>query len=175
MVDTTSRSASGTAPADGGEDQRPTVKPNETETARRRPMSGAGYIVAIIVNAILLIVVNNLLAWDLLPFLTGEFGQVLWLIDISLLATIVVNIVYLGYDPGWFKSVCQIGLGGISMAVAIRMYQVFPFDFTGSQFDWTWIARFVLVLAVVGTGIGIFAELVKLAQDLARRSGTGPQ
>ena len=95
----------------------------------------SGYVVAIAVNVLMLYVVNNLLAWDILPFLTDDFGRVLWLIDISLLATIMVNLVYVAYDQAWFRSLGQIGLNLISLAVAIRMYQVFPFDFSGSTFD----------------------------------------
>ena len=136
----------------------------------RGPAPGVGYLVAIAVNAVLLYIVNNLLAWDLLPFLTSELGQVLWLIDLSLLATIVANSVFLGFDPPWLKSMCQIALGGISMAVALRMYQVFPFDFTGSQFDWSWTTRFVMVLTMIGIAIGIVGELIKLAGSLVPRA-----
>jgi hypothetical protein len=123
-----------------------------------------GYLIAIALNIVMLVVANTLLAWDVLPFLTDDFADVLWLIDISLLATIGVNFVYLGYDPGWFKSVCQIGLAAISMAVTLRMYQVFPFDFSGSEFDWAWTVRFLMVLGMIGIGIGVLVELVKLAR-----------
>lgn len=146
-----------------------------TTEEKRRARARVGYVAAITVNSILLVVANNLLGWDLLPFLTEDFARVLWLINISLLATIAVNAGYLAYDRGWFKSLCQIGLGVISMAVVVRMYRVFPFDFSGSQFDWTWTARFVLVLAMVGIGIGIVVELVKLVRDLALISGTEPE
>jgi len=125
----------------------------------------AGYTMAIVVNLALIFVANNLLAWDVLPFLTGEFTTVLWLIDISLLATIAVNLAHLWYDPAWFKSVCQIGLGSISMLVAIRMFQVFPFDFSAYEFDWERVARFVMVLGMIGIGIGIVVETVKLARS----------
>jgi hypothetical protein len=60
--------------------------------------------------------------------------------------------------------VCQIGLAAISMAVTVRMYQVFPFDFSGSEFDWAWTARFLMVLGMIGIGIGVLVELVKLAR-----------
>jgi hypothetical protein len=126
----------------------------------------AGYVAAIVVNLVLLFVANNLLAWDLVPFLTDDFTRVLWLISISLLATIVVNLAYLWYDPAWFKSLCQIGLGGISMLVAIRTYQVFPFDFSAYQFDWERLARFVIVLSMVAIGIGVVVEAVKLVRSL---------
>jgi len=145
-----------------------------TEESRRARIR-VGYVAAITVNSILLVVANNLLGWELLPFLTEDFARVLWLINISLLATIAVNAGYLAYDRGWFKSLCQIGLGVISMAVVVRMYRVFPFDFSRSQFDWTWTARLVLVLGMVGVGIGIVVELVKLVRDLALISRTEPE
>jgi uncharacterized membrane protein YagU involved in acid resistance len=142
-----------------------TSQHSEIET--RTPGRGAGYLVAIAVNLVLLYVANNLLDWGLVPFLTDEFGQVLWLINISLLATILVNLVYLVYDPAWFKSVCQIGLGAISLAVSIRMYQVFPFDFSAYQFNWTMTARIVMIAAIVGVALGIVVEIVKLGAGLA--------
>lgn len=134
--------------------------------SRLRVPTRPGYAMAIVVNAALLFVANNLLDWDLIPFLTGDFTRVLWIIDVSLLATIVVNLVYLWYDPVWFKSVCQTCLGGISMLVSIRMLQVFPFDFTGYQFDWEPVARFVMILTVIAVGIGIVVEVVKLVRSL---------
>ena len=129
----------------------------------------AGYTIAIVANLALLFVANNLLAWDVAPFLTGEFTTVLWLIDISLLATIAVNLAHIWYDPAWFKSACQIGLGSISMLVAIRMFQVFPFDFSAYEFDWERVTRFVIVLGMIGIGIGIVVEMVKLARSLLPR------
>lgn len=126
----------------------------------------AGYTMVILVDLALLFVANNLLAWDLLPFLTDDFARVLWLIDISLLATIAVNLAHLWYDPAWFRSLGQVGLGSISMLVANRMFQVFPFDFSAYQFDWERTARLVIVLTMVGIGIGIVVEVVKLARSL---------
>jgi hypothetical protein len=126
----------------------------------------AGYAIAVVVNLALLFVANNLLAWDVLPFLTGEFATVLWLIDISLLATVAVNLAHMWYDPAWFKSSCQIGLGSISMLVALRMFQVFPFDFSAYEFDWERVTRFVIVLSMIGIGIGIVVETVKLARSM---------
>jgi hypothetical protein len=163
VIETASR-ARGDRPADGVD------RLDAASGGLRRPAPGVGYLVAIAVNTALLYVANNLLAWDVLPFLTSEFGQVLWLIDLSLLATIIVNIVFLGFDPAWLKSVCQIALGGISMAVAFRMYQVFPFDFTSSRFDWGWTTRFVMVLTMVGIATGIVVELIKLAGSLVPRT-----
>ena len=49
----------------------------------------------------------------------GEIAVFAMLVAFSQLATILVNLVYLVYDPAWFKSVCQIGLGAISLAVSL--------------------------------------------------------
>lgn len=128
------------------------------------PRTGHGpYVAAVLVNLGLLFVANNLLAWNVPSFLTEDFTQVLWLIDISLLATVVVNLVYLIYDPAWFKSVCQIGLNVISLSVLGLMYRVFPFDFSLSQFNWAPVTRVVLILTMVGTVAGMIVELIKLA------------
>jgi len=141
---------------------------------RLRVPTRSGYVMAIVLNLALLFVANNLLGWDLIPFLTGDFTRVLWILTVSLLATITVNLAYLWYDPAWFKSVCQICLGGISMLVSIRMLQVFPFDFTGSQFDWEPVARFVMILGVIAVGIGIVVEVVKLVRSLLQAVTASP-
>jgi Ca2+-transporting ATPase len=63
-----------------------------------------------------------------MPFLTSDTGQVLWLVNLSLTAGIPVNVVYLAYDPPWVRSLGDLATTGIGPAVAIRVWQVFPFD-----------------------------------------------
>jgi len=138
------------------------TKPGPSPATRR-----FGYAVAILVNVALLIVANNLLAWDIFPFLTNDFERILPILNVSLGAAIVVNLVYLAYDAGWFKGLTQIGLLTISLAVTIRLYQVFPFDFATYEFGWKPVATWALILAMVGIGIGVVAELVRLAKGNA--------
>ena len=38
------------------------------------------------------------------PFLTSDFQTVLWLVDLSLVVTIVLNLVYLVRDPRWLTA-----------------------------------------------------------------------
>lgn len=124
----------------------------------------AAFAAAIAVNLAMLWVVNNLLTWDLVPFLTAEFDQVLWLIDLSLAATILLNASWLAYDAIWYRSLGQICLNILSAVVAVTMYRVFPFDFSVSEFDWEPVARAVIVLTVLGLAFGTVAELLKLAR-----------
>jgi hypothetical protein len=145
-----------------------TATQHQMEVVTTGPVSTRfGYVVAIVVNTAMLVIVNNILDWGWAPFLTNDFAQILWLLDLSFLGAIVVNAIYLGYDPPWFKSVSQIALGVISMAVAIRTFQVFPFDFSGYQFNWEPLARFVIVLTMVGVGISIVVETAKLVRSAA--------
>jgi hypothetical protein len=136
--------------------------------AERRALRVAGYIVAVGINAAILVIVNNVLDWGWLPFLTKDFADLLWLIDLSLLATIGVNLIYIWYDPRWFKSFGQIVTGAISIVVLARMLQVFPFDFSGTAFDWSMVTRAVLILALVGTAIGVLVEFFRVAGRIDR-------
>ena len=74
----------------------------------------------------------------------------------------VVNLSYVFFDDRWFKSITQIGLASASLAATVRLYQVFPFDFSAYDFGWDTLARTVLIIAIVGIVISIFAEAVKL-------------
>lgn len=123
-----------------------------------------GYVVAAAVNVVVLYVVVNLLAWGWLPFLTDEFASVLPLLRLSLLATIAVNVVYLWYDPPAFRAVVQIVLSVIAVAVALRVYDVYPFDFSRYGPAWDVAARVLLILAIIGTIIGIVVEVVRFAR-----------
>jgi len=47
------------------------------------------------------------------------------------------------------------------------MYQVFPFDFSAYEFNWEMLTRVVMVIGIVGTGIAIVVEFLKLARVAA--------
>jgi hypothetical protein len=128
------------------------------------PIGRSGYVAAIIVNIALFFVVENLLGWNLLPFLTTDFNRIIGLIELSLIVTIVVNLIYLAYDAPRFKALGRIVISVISLAIAIRMWRVFPFDFSTMGFDWTWIVRAIIALAITGAAVAILADLVKLAR-----------
>jgi len=121
-----------------------------------------GYLVAVLVNGAMLVVVNVRPGWRELSFLADDFAGILWLINLSMVASAVVNVVYLRYDPAWFKSVCQVGVSVIGLTAAIRMLQVFPFDFSTYSFNWATLTRLLLALAVFGSVVAIMVELVRL-------------
>ncbi len=136
-------------------------------TARR-----IGYGVAAVFNLIFLVIVNNLVDWGWISWLTEDFETLLPIINLSLLASVIVNLVYILYDQKWFKTLCETGLVTISLLVAIRTWQVFPFDFSAYSFDWETAARGILVVAIVGMSIALVVNVVKLIVAAARLAET---
>jgi hypothetical protein len=122
-----------------------------------------GYGVAVVVNLLMLVAVQFILEWGWLPFLTDEFSTLVPWISLSLLVSIVANLVYQFNDTPVVKSTGQILSNLISLFVTYQIFLVFPFDFSASQFDWTIVTRVVLILAMVGSGVGVLTEAVKLA------------
>lgn len=107
------------------------------------------------------------------PFLTGDFTSILWLVNLSLVVSAVVNAAYLLIDPAWFKSVTQIGVLAIGLAASVRTWQVFPFDFSGSSIPWTGITRALIIIAIFGSVVALVSELVKLAKLAGGQASAG--
>ena len=142
-----------------------------TTTVASRPSTGsrrAGYVIAAAINGVLLWLIHVWPGWDAIPFLTADFETVLWLIDVSLVATIAVNLIYVVRDPRWLTAAGAVVTTAIGLAAAVRMLQVFPFDFGDSEF-WPVVVRIGLWLAVIGAAIGIIVNLVALGR--ARDAG----
>lgn len=122
-----------------------------------------GYSVAVVVNLVMLFVVQSILEWGWLPFLTEEFrGLVPW-ISLSLVAAIVANFIYQFNDEPIVRSIGQIFVNLISLYATYQIFLVFPFDFSAFTIDWEIPVRVALILAMVGTGIGVLVEALKLA------------
>jgi hypothetical protein len=145
---------------------------------QRRPLATRrlGYVVAVAVNIGLLYVVNNLLEWGVPEFLTDDFERVLPIMNFSIVVTMLVNLVYLFFDPTWFKSVTQIVLSVIGLIVVVRLYRVFPFDYSAYEFyefEWEVVTRVVLVLIMIGISIGIIVTTARFVAELVRAQGDG--
>jgi hypothetical protein len=150
--------------------ETPASKPRYSRTGKR-----VGYGIAIAVNGLMLFVANNLLEWDWFPWLTAAWDDVLPLVSFSLVASMVVNFVYIVFDDAWFKSLTQAILAGISLIVTVRVFQVFPFDFSAYEFNWETLTRAILIFMMIGITIGMVAEAVKFTLAVVRRtSSTAP-
>ena len=130
----------------------------------RRIGRNVGHGVTLIVDLLLLWIVDNLLAWDVLPFLTGEFAEVSGLIMFSLVASMVVHVALLASSRPRPSPIERAALAAIDVWVSISVLRVFPFDFDEYSFDWSIVARTVLVIGVIGSAIGLLTALARLAR-----------
>lgn len=137
-----------------------TTKAQTDRAAGRR----AGYVVAVLLNAAMLYAVHVWPGWEVLPFLTEETPQVLGLVTASIVAGLLANIVYLVSDPAWLRTLGDLVTTSTGLAALIVIWQVFPFDFTPYSFDWELVARVLLVVAIVGSAIGILVAAGKLVR-----------
>ncbi|MBN2015689.1 hypothetical protein JW766_02555 [Candidatus Dojkabacteria bacterium] len=125
-----------------------------------------GYIAAILVSILSIVFANNVLIWDikLFDFILEDFEKCLWILNISFLATIISNMVYILFDHKIFKGVIQIVLNIISVAVILSFIRVFPFDFSkliNLSFINTCV-KIAFYLGLFGTIIAIIVEAVKI-------------
>ena len=164
-----------------GGDTRPDVAPvpARRSSPRSRTTRRVGYVVAALVDGAVLWVANHLLGWGWPPFLTDGFEDLLPWVNMSLVSTIAVNLLWTWRDPAWFKRLAQLGLNAISLVVIVRSWQIFPLDFTGYWSGWATLARIALGIAFFGVVVDTVTRLVGLtraAQHSAERHrshGTG--
>ncbi|MBO4206813.1 hypothetical protein [Micromonospora echinofusca] len=139
----------------------------------RRPSVGArrfGYLAAITVNVVLLTLINGRPGWRAVPFLTDAAGQVVGLVNASIVAGVVVTATYLRYDAPWWRSLGDLATSVVGLAALVRLWEVFPFAFPDPSVDWPLVARVVLAVSIAGTVVGIVVQGVTL---LARLVGAG--
>lgn len=141
-----------------------TAPPKRPTLAGRR----VGYFIAVLVNAAMLYAVNAWPGWEAVPFLTGDTPQVTGAVNASIIVNLVANVLYLLHDPLWLKALGDILTTAVGMFAMVRIWQVFPFDFSSSSFDWALLTRILLGVGIVGSAIGIIAAFVSLVKALSR-------
>lgn len=147
--------------ASGAPSRTPTGQPSRA--ARR-----VGYVIAATINVVLLYLINIRPGWQAVPILTDETRQILGVVNVSLVVGLTANAAYLINDAPWLKALGELVSAGIALIVLTRVWQVFPFDFADGAVDWPLLVRFVLTVAIVGTVIGLFVQLVGLARAVSR-------
>lgn len=134
----------------------------------------AGYVVAVLVDAVLLYAVNRWPGWQSVVFLTDDTREVLGIVNASLLVGLVANLAYLVHDGPRFRALGDLVVTSVGLLAVVRVWRVFPFDFTDTTLDWALVARVLLVLAFVGSVIGILSQLGPLVRGSAV-SAPGPR
>lgn len=143
-------------------------------TTRRRPGRAArrfGYVLAVVINLGVWFAVNVLPGWEVVPFLTDDFLQVLGLVNLSLLAAAAANVTYVVADPPWYKAAWDVGLSLVGLLASLRFIEVFPVDFADQAYDLTTLVRAIAIVGAVGSGIGVVSALVRFGREVYRTVG----
>lgn len=125
-----------------------------------------GYIAALLINLLMLYVFHNLENWNI-PFITGEFEQVLPALDLAILTTVGANALLLLNDSPWFRALLQIFQGITGFWAVLTLFRVFPFNFTSDFVNS--LLRFALALAMLGIVVGLVVDLFRLITGRAGR------
>lgn len=146
-----------------------TNRPGEppAQQVRTRPGPGQrsfGYLVAIAVNVGLLYLINRTPGWDAMSFLTDETPLVLGLVNASIAASVVMNLVYLVSDPEWLRALGDVVTTAIGLVALLAIWRVWPIDLAA---PWDVLARWVVGVGVAGSLIGIFVAIVRFARALS--------
>jgi hypothetical protein len=141
--------------------------PDPVAMADRTTTSRSGNLGSAIVNALLLYGINMWPGWQVLPFLTADMSRVLDLINASLIAGIIVNLVCVVIHARTLVALGNLVVIGFGVAAMLRLWEVFPFDFGTGWSGWPVLVRVLLVLGIVGSAIGAVVEFVNLFRALA--------
>lgn len=147
----------------------------ELHATRRRPGAAvrrAGYVIAILINAAILYVINVWPSWHAVPFLTSATIAVLPWINASIIVGMVANVVYLVADQRWVRAVGDVATTAVGLAAMIQLWIVFPFEFDPAT-PWTLLARLVIALGVAGSAVAIVVQFITFVRELSRAIGGG--
>ena len=148
-----------------------TDHPVHTAPRHARPLPGqlsrrVGYTLAIVLNVVLLVLVNDVPGWQALPFLTDDFAAVLWLVNATIVSGVLANAVYVVHDPPWVRALGDVVTTSIGLAALVQLWQVFPIAFAETTVDLDLIARWVLAVGIAGSVVGIVAGAARLVRAL---------
>jgi hypothetical protein len=142
--------------------RRPPAAPERPQRRVPTPVTRFGYLVAAAMNGVMLWVAHQLLDWEWPGFLTDDFALALGLVTASLIAGVVVNLGLAVHHRGRARALADLVTAAFALAVGLRLWAVFPFDFAGYATDWSGPMRVALGVGIAATGIAIIANLVKL-------------
>ena len=146
-----------------------------TAPTRNRAPAGArrfGYALSIAMNGVLIYALAVWPGWRAVPFLTDDGVLVVPFVIASLAVGMAVNATWLAADPPWWRALGDAVTTAFVVAVGVRLWQVFPFDFGDQQTPWRILTRFILALITVGTAIGVAVSFGRFAAAVVRSDQT---
>jgi hypothetical protein len=114
--------------------------------------------------------------WNMYPFITGSFGTWLPVLNASLIASIIGNIILIINDSFYFNHITNIVMHFFGIAAVSALLILFPFDFNvvpeanlnAILFP---ILKIIFILVIVGLSIGILVRFIKVIVRVVRPAG----
>lgn len=125
-----------------------------------------GYVVAAVVNVAFIWLVKVAPGWRWLPILSDDFSQVVGLLTFSFVVSVVVNLVYVAFDPPWMKHLGEALTASIAAVVMLQVVVVFPFDLGSQWAGWETPLRVLMGVGCAVLAIAAVANLALLARDV---------
>jgi cation transport ATPase len=125
------------------------------------------YIFAIIANLILLYIANNIMNWNL-SFILATYNQVLWAVNLAIVSVIVGNILFLFYDPSWFRHLLKIFINIFGLIAVYTFYIIFPLSFSQNLISLGVI--FALIVMMIAFTLATAFEVFKLFFEIYQRT-----
>jgi hypothetical protein len=127
-----------------------------------------GFIFVIFILITFMVFVNNLQSPYLLfvsNFITEDFDQCLWAINLYLAVSIFVNFIFMFFYPAWFRHLMQVVMNIFSLISVFMFYRIFPLALPSSIFEQAMKGMLIFIMAV--TVIGTIVEVVLTVRKLA--------
>lgn len=102
--------------------------------------------------------------YDDIKLFNENFVDVLGIINFSLIFSIIVHATRVFIHGKFYKGLTNILINIVNLYVASKIWKVFPFDTSviGNQNTWDKIFKTLIILGIIGTCIGTFAEFIRL-------------
>ena len=148
-------------------DSKNFVKNIKNGLMKQKAVNKSEYIFAIIANLIILYIANNIVNWNL-SFISSTFSQVLWTINLAIGSAIIGNILFLFYDPSWFRHLLKIFINIFGLIAAYTFYIIFPLSFSQNLLSLAVI--FALIVMIIAFALATAFEVFKLFFETYQRT-----
>jgi hypothetical protein len=141
------------------------------EKKKSQPNSLANYIAGAVFNGVFIFLVNKIPDWNL-AFISDGYSQVLWALNLSLIAQTAGNLVLIFYHPLLVHHIGNLLFSVLGFIAIVVLYTVFPFNLADSQ-NWLRILlRVVMIVGMVGTAIAFVVHIVGCIRAVVMRDET---
>jgi hypothetical protein len=149
------------------------MEPQATPNPSRR----VGYTFAIIFLIVFMIFINNLYQWNLpfiRNFLTPAYTSWLWAGNLSLSVAIFCNVLFLVYDPRWFKHMMQVIQNFFSLFSVVTFNNIFPLKLPSPMIEQYvhWGLLIVMALTVIGIIVEAIQAVTTFYRDNLKRKSS---